>query len=547
MKAVFNNKIIGFKCLLVPGLIVLSQGLIAQVIDTSNAGSVSYTSARNIYVKFKSTKAIQVGDTLFTKFMDDWKPVLKVINKSSTSCVCQPLDSLDFKNIGPIYFKKSHLADEITDEKENEIRIPDLNPDVLTKPVKAEKTNSLRTPDKWKGRVSAASYSGFGSNQSSQAHRLQYTLSAQGNDLINGHFSIESYISFRHRLGEWHRVTDNLNDALKIYSLSGSYEIRDKFKISLGRRINHKVSSLGAIDGVQAEWKFNNFEAGAILGSRPDLKDYGFNFIYPEAGVFIHYNWNVDQKIISQQTLSLMEQRRNGSIDRRFMYFQHSSTLFRNLSLFCSAEYDLYQNIPNESSAIFKLTNIYLMGRYRFSRRLNMSLSYDARSNIIYYETYKNDIDRLLEDETRQGLRLQFQIQPAKFINISLGSNYRYQQSGANESLNFNVYASHSRIPILDCALSISGNYLKTNYLVSKVYGIHLSKDYFNGKFFSEGYYRLVNYDYSLYDYNSTQHIGGISINMRLGKKHTLGVYAEETFDKLGNYLRLNARAMYRF
>lgn len=547
MNAVLNYKIIGLKFLLILGFVCVHLVLNAQVMDTSNAGYVSYTSVRNIYVKFKSTKAIQPGDTLFILFGNEWKPVLKVLNKSSTSCVCEPLDSLDFKNLGPVLMRKTEMNDALVSEKEDENRIPDLSPDAILKPTVGEKSSSLRSPDKWKGRVSAASYSGFGSNPSSDAHRFQYTLSVQGNELVNGHFSLESYVSFRHRLGEWHRVTDNLNDALKIYSLAGSYEIKDKFKISIGRRINYKVSSLGAIDGVQAEWKFNHFEAGAIVGSRPDVRDYGFNFIYPEAGIFIHYNWNVDQKINSQQTLSLMEQRRNGNIDRRFMYFQHSSTLFRNLSLFCSAEYDLYQNIPNEATTVFKLTNIYLMGRYRFSRRFNMSLSYDARNNIIYYETYKNDIDRLLEDETRQGLRLQVQIQPARFINLSMGTNYRYQQSGENESLNFNVYGSHSRIPFLNCALSISGNYLKTNYLVSKVYGIHLNKDFWKGKFFSELYYRWVNYDYSLYDYNATQHIGGVSVNLRLGKKHSIGVYAEETYDNIGNYLRMNARAMYRF
>lgn len=547
MKAVLNHKIIGSKFLLVLGFVSLHYTLAAQVMDTSNAGNVSYTSARNVYVKFKSTKAIQVGDTLFIASTNDWKPVLKVLNKSSTSCVCQPLDSLDFKKTGPIFFKKTNFIDEKSDVLEEVNRIPDLSQETETKPVAEEKNSALRTPAKWKGRISAASYSGFGSNQASNAHRFQYTFSVQGNELVNGHFSLESYVTFRHRLGEWHRVTDNLNDALKIYSLAGSYEIKDKFKISIGRRINYKVSSLGAIDGVQAEWKFNHFEAGAIVGSRPDLRDYGFNFNYPEAGVFIHYNWNVDQKINSQQTLSLMEQRRNGNIDRRFMYFQHSSTLFRNLSLFCSAEYDLYQNIPNEATTVFKLTNIYLMGRYRFSRRVNLSLSYDARSNIIYYETYKNDIDRLLEDETRQGLRLQFQIQPAKYISLNFGSNYRYQQSGANESLNFNAYCSHSRVPLLNCMLSLSGNYLKNSFLVSKVIGIHLNKDFLKGKLFNELYYRWVNYDYSLYAYTATQHIGGVSVNWRIGKKHSLGVYAEETIDQFSNYLRINARAMYRF
>ena len=51
------------------------------------AGSVSYISSQNIYVKFENTESIEVGDTLFIKEKNNFLPAIKVDHKSSKSCV----------------------------------------------------------------------------------------------------------------------------------------------------------------------------------------------------------------------------------------------------------------------------------------------------------------------------------------------------------------------------------------------------------------------------------------------------------------------------
>ena len=78
-------------------------------------------------------------------------------------------------------------------------------------------------------------------------------------NISNSRFSLDTYISFAHKLNDWTPVKDNIFNALKIYDLNLKYEANDKTIIWLGRKVNPKISSLGAIDGVQFEMNFDHF------------------------------------------------------------------------------------------------------------------------------------------------------------------------------------------------------------------------------------------------------------------------------------------------
>ena len=107
---------------------------------------------------------------------------------------------------------------------------------------------------------------------------MRYAFLLRGNNLGNSRFSIENYITFRHTINEWEEVKDNLNRALKVYSLALRYDFNKTSSLTIGRKINPKISSMGAIDGIQFEAGKGNFILGAIIGSRPDYLDYGLNF-----------------------------------------------------------------------------------------------------------------------------------------------------------------------------------------------------------------------------------------------------------------------------
>lgn len=512
-------------------------------------GYVSYTSSRNIYVKFESTKALQVGDTLFRLENTVSIPALLINNKSSTSCVCTPLDTHLYVRNEPIVSGKKIDISQEPSQFLHTAHIDSVHefPIVQKENSNLHKSSSLKSSKVWKGRFSLASYSAMGSKYADPTHRFQYTFNTQGSSIAGIPLAVETYVSFRHKDGEWYKVEQDLNQALKIYSLAATYEFNPNFRLTAGRKINYKLASMGAIDGVQCSYKLGSIELGGIYGARPDYKDYGVNFNFREYGIYINHQLNRNHSFDLQQTMAWVEQFNHGKTDRRFLYLQHTGNLWNKLNLFGSAEIDLFQNIHDTVAGIFKLSNIYISSRYRFNRKFSFTVSYDARSNVIYYETYRNEIDRLLDEETRKGLRVQLQCQAMKRMSLSISSNWRFQNSGINSSSNYNLYVSYSNLPFLKGPVSLSFNYLKTDYLISQVSGFQASKDFWNGLFYYDAYLRYIRYQYRAYEFQTQQWLIGGSINIRFSKMYTLGLYAEETLDEQDAYLRVNARVMMRF
>lgn len=524
----------------------------AQTVIVS--GTVSYVSSQNVYVKFASTKNINPGDTLFLKKGDAVLPALKVTTKSSVSCVCTRLaedvfklgDEIVSRQIPP---KKKEEPAETPAKTEDK---PGANPAANAQKTRPQATKpggvsaESKTKQKIRVRLSAASYTNLSARGDNT--RMRYAFTMQGDHLANSRISTDAYVTFRHTLHEWDAVKGNLNDALKIYSLAVKYDFSENSSITLGRKINAKISSLGAIDGVQYEKGIGkNFLVGAIGGSRPDMLDYSINTNLVQAGVYVGQVSGKDQKF-QQSTFGIIEQRNKSAIDRRFVYFQHSDDLLKNLNVFSSCEFDLYEKINNETKNKVNLTNLFVSLRYRFSKKLNASVSYDSRKNIIYYESYKNYIDQLIDNETRQGFRAGLNIHPINLLTWGINASWRFQQDGSNSSKNLNSYLNFSRIPLIKASASFTANYLRTSYINSRIFGARMSRDFFKGKVNGEVYYRRVNYVYPLYGYTTQQDILGGDISLQLSRQFSIYAFFEKTLDSQGNdYTMVNTKIMYRF
>ena len=534
-------------------ILIFAGSLQAQNTIVLEKGSVSYTSSRNVYVKFTSTDGINIGDTLFINQNDELVPALIVNNKSSTSTVCTPIISKEISKSDE-FVAKTILKKEIKKEKKAPKKEKNEKTQSIEEEIAADE-QTLQSPEeeaakvkfkqKIRGRVSAASYSNL--SDYGNSHRMRYAFSFRGNNLNNSKFSTENYITFRHTLGEWNEVKENLNQALKVYALSVRYDFNPTSSLTLGRKINPRISNMGAIDGLQYEKAFNKFLLGAIVGSRPDYKDYSLNFNLLQMGAYASYVSN-NTKNYMQSTLGFIEQRNTGKVDRRFVYFQSSGNIMKNLNAFGSFELDLYENINNEAKNTLRLTNLYLSLRYRMTRKLRFSLSYDNRNNIIYYESYKNQINQLIEDETRQGLRFGVNYKIFKFISWGVNSSLRFQKSNANNSKNLSSFISITRIPVVKMSANLRVNFLQTNYLESRVFGVRLSKEIIKRKLNSEVYFNMVNYKYKTSTLSTNQKIAGLNFSYRLMKKLTLYLYWEGTFDDRNQKLyRINAKIIQRF
>jgi hypothetical protein len=316
----------------------------------------------------------------------------------------------------------------------------------------------------------------------------------------------------------------------------------------LGRKINPKMSSLGAIDGLQVEKYFGKNYVGGIAGFRPDIFDYSFNPDLFQYGAF--YGRITDNKSFrSESTVGFIEQRNSGEIDRRYIYVQHSSTVGSKLNLFASTEVDIYNKVNDTVNNDIRLTNLYVSARYRFNRKVNAMVSYDSRKRILYYETFQSDIERLLdEDIARQGLRLRVNIRPIKYLTTGFGYSKRFQSDSENKSDNFNAYASYSKIPTIDGRVYLSYNINSSNYLKSNILSFRYSRYLIKNKLDADFSYRLANFDYfNSFTPTYDQHYFGLNLSLRINRKLYLSAYGElATANREDNY-RIFTKLIKRF
>ena len=528
-------------------IILLSLITVTSFSQTSHEvlnGKVSFMSSQNIYVKFDNTDGIRVGDTLF--ITQDMKliPALIVNSISSISCVGTPLNKDKFALSDPIVARKreTKISREKTGFDSKNAISP--NDEAIHAAFIKQKENNSR--ERFDGRFALSSYTNASSSYTS-SERLRYNLTMNAEHIGNSNLSAETYISFTHLLSFPGRSTDwtGLSNALKIYSLALKYEISKTSTISFGRKIYNNLSNIGAVDGLEYENAGKNFTFGAVVGSRPDYFDYSFNPKLLQFGAFVSHNLHNDNGLM-QTTLAVFDQLNKMKTDRRFAYLQHTNSLLKNVDLFSSFEVDLYGFVNNKLTSTFDLTSAYISLRFKPWDNLSTSLSYDARKNIYYYETFpQNKIDSTLDKETRQGFRYNIMYRPFKYFVWGGNAGYNLKSLTTGESMNANSFLTYTQLPF-NIYGTLSATVLKTPYLKSMtVYGILLNRDFSSGKVNAQIEYRIGKF---IYTNNPTiptnQNIGAMSLFWRVAKKTTLSVNFEGTMET-NNGVKNNYASIY--
>ena len=514
-------------------------------------GKVTYITSQHVYVKFSSMEDITEGDTLYIQQGGKDVPALQIKNLSSISCVCLPLLTDAFKVSDKVYVKLaidiSELAvDELlTIDPEQTDERPESDSSRVQSP-QSDVADKEKLKQEVSGRLSVSSYSNFNNNEAARNQRMRYTFSMRANNLGNSKFSAESYVSFAHTNTNWEEVKENIFNGLKIYNLSVKYAFDETMQVSLGRKINPKLSSVGAIDGLQFEKSFNSLTVGAIAGSRPDYEDYGFNLDLLQYGAYLGHELTGRHGNM-QTTVAFIEQTNHSATDRRFAYFQYTNMLIKNLFFFGSAEVDLYKKVDDTQETVFDLTNTYLSLRYRIIRPLSIGLSYSARNNIIYYETYKDFLERLLDTETLQGWRFRVNYRPAKYLFVNIHAGYRFRKEDLQPSKNLNGTITYSRIPGIGASMTATVTWLETNYLNGLVYGLGLSRSILSNKLSGGIKYRYVDYLYRNTETALVQHVGEANLSWMVTRKLSFSVYYEGTFEKEVPYHRIYLNISQRF
>lgn len=530
-------------------MILLLPVMLAQGQDDQEiiSGKVSYKSSKNIYVSFRSTEGISIGDTLFLGAKER-VPALVVKNKSSISCMCEAIGNSDFTLEQELIFILPRISTgqespqpAIISEPGNEVEADSLPPaDTLSVATKTTKEGGAVH-----GRVSISSYSDFSSIDAGNHQRMRYVIALGAKEIAGSKLSFNSYISFRHGDDNWDEIKDNFYNGLKIYDLSFHYKFNEGMDLWFGRKINPKLSSLGAIDGIQYEHTFGAFSAGVIFGSRPDWEDYSFDASLFQAGAYLNHRYK-SSKMQFESTVAFVDQENDWNTDRRFLYLQHLNRLMGKVFFFGSAEIDLYKYIDDKKETTFKLTNLYLSVRYRIIRELTFSVSYSARNNIILYETYKSYIDRLLELETLQGYIVGVMSRPVKNLSVGVRASYRYRPEDASPSRSMQANVNITRSKYLPVTLSFIATFLETSYIQGREYGIRASRDVAKGLYAAMGY-RNTSYDFQSGEPSSDQNCLDLNLSYRAPWQIYVSANYEAILDKNYSLNRLYINLSKRF
>lgn len=440
---------------------------------TYKEGKVGYISSQLVYVSFESTNGFSEGDTLFVSKNKKLNPVLVVKYLSSSSAACEKLSADEFKS-GMTILAKPKLENQIDNGS-----ITPTTTENEVKPIQVVESKKTKEPKEIEtsisGRYSIQSYSNFNNyNQKGDYQRWRHSFRFGVQNLLPN-LSFSTYTNFSYKADDWKNISSNLGRALKVYDFNLNYRFDESMQFWAGRYLNRKISNISIVDGLQFEKAFSFLTIGAVAGSRPNFTDFGWNSKLFEYGIYLNRLDTLDTGIM-ENTFSLFQQTNNFITDRRFAYLQHINTIIPYTNLFASAEVDLYKKELGKAKSDFSLTSLYLSARYAPVKEFSLNLSYDARKNVYYYETFKSLSDSVLENETRQGFRLRTLIKPIDYLLIGLQFGYREAKSDVKPSKNFGGNISYTNIPLIQSSIGINYNRLLSNYVDGSVYSVTLNK-----------------------------------------------------------------------
>ena len=500
-------------------------------------GKISFITSQNIYVRFDNTEGIATNDTLYTDVKGILKPVIIVKFISTTSCSGIAINNYQLK-VGDEIKLFAKLPDT---SKSVAVKVDKQNPlqEAITKGKDAEVTVTPYYSKKIRGNLSISSYSNLSNADGlPNSQNWRYSFSMDADSIFRSPLSFTSYINFSYRSDRWNDVQNNIGDALKVYDLSINYKISDKTKITLGRKINIRTSSLGAIDGLQLETSISKFAIGAIIGSRPNFTDYGYDIKLFEYGGYLYRSDSLGSASI-QNTVGIFQQTNNFKTDRRFLYFQNNSNLTQNLGLFFSSEIDLYKRKNGIDQSSFDLTSLFILGSYSLNNWLNFSASYDARKNVVYYETYKNLADSILASSTQQGFGLRMNLRPFNYLWLGFNYGYRFSKDDPQPSRNYGINLSYIQLPLIMSSVYLSYNKIESGYVNGNYLGATINKDLFNGEMNVGLGLKRINYQFLSGSPDLIQNIGNLDLSWHLFYNSFLTISYEGTFQETTTYSRI--------
>lgn len=498
-------------------------------------GTITHISSQHAYAQFDKTNLINIGDTLYLSKNGTENPALIVKFISSRSCAGESVLGISL-NVNDRVIAYVPIEEQTKAIATKEI---DSTKKIVTQPLNTTPSfqPGFKSQKNYKGRFSIQSSSNLNNNVAN-IQRWRYTLSFNADSISGTPLSFSNYMFFTYNTNDWQNVKSNLGKALKIYDFNVSYSFgKEVGKLTLGRSLNNKISSIGSIDGLQYQHKLGRFYLGGLVGSHPNFSDYGYNSKMFEYGFYINRLDTLGNSNM-ENTVAFFNQTNDFKTDRRYLYFQHTNNIIKNTNFFASSEVDLFKKENGVNKNNLTVTSIFLNLYVNPTRFFSFSFSYDARRNVVYYETYKSFIDSLFSNEMNQGFRTGLNLRPFNNLSLSLSGGYRFQKNDTKPARNFNGNLYYGSIPLLNVSGNISYTKLISSFTEGSIAGIRLSKYITSLDMNISTDYRRIEYKFS----GGTQLIQN-NLSADFSYKLPLDVYFglnyEVTFEKQNSYSRL--------
>jgi len=517
-------------------LVMFSLGLNAQMLS----GSVSFVTSQNVYLKFENTETVSPNDTVFLNINNQKTPCLKIIQKSSISCVAEIIGDCPIVKGTEVFVKTKNKKNEKPEKQNKNTKISEGNKDSLDLNDTITTSNLLENIN---GRISLANYNSNDGINSNNRTAGRFYLKAD--NLLDSKLNFTTYANYN---SVRKKINSNVTNSsrLSIFQFDLTYEGDSGLSISLGRRINNKFASLGAVDGLQVEKKFNKWFVGGLAGFRPNPFNYSFNGNLFQGGFYggIYHN---TQKT-SHTTIGFANQQNGGNTDRRYLFLQHQSNINSKLSLFTMAEADVYsQTITGTASNSPQLTSAYTSLTYRITKKLNVTASIDARKNLILYQSYAENLPNLISNNpTRMGYRARVNYQLAKFIYTGVSFNQRLQSNNNNSFSNISAYATLANIFRGRFSLQFTQN--QNDFFIYQSYGARYTNYLLKKSLEISPYFRFLQYKYPNSDAAGINQLyAGMDVHYNITKKFSVGGLYEFSKRSTTTINRINLNAILRF
>jgi hypothetical protein len=126
-------------------------------------------------------------------------------------------------------------------------------------------------------------------------------------------------------------------------------------------------------------------------------------------------------------------------------------------------------------------------------------------------------------------------------------SGYRFLKSDPHPSRNVYGYLFYSQIPGVKISATLNATYIESSYMTGNIYGLSLSRDFFNGKVQAGIGYKYVDYTLPENQPGILQNIGEMNFYWQLARNMSFSLNYEGTYEKQNKYNRLYLQIRKRF